>query len=281
MFYIIGLPEVWRPFLGFSKAVPKELRPEGAREDYVLYSKVLPMGFVNSVSIAQHLHRNIVARALEGSVSAGQEIRRDRDMPLTKHYFRVYLDNFDELSVRSRTILESESPCLVELLRQEYSRLKVPRNEKKAVASAEKAEVQGAWVDGVTGTCSAKPDKVAKYLCCLVDLLHRKEVSQQQMQMLVGGLVYMFSYRRPLMSCLNEVWGFIARFRNDRKLLPLPHKVREELWASFFLSMTSFIDFRLPLDHVVTASDASEAGGGLCSSQGLTSFGLHASQTSV
>ena len=202
-------------------------------------------------------------------------------MPVSKQYFRVYLDNFDELNIRSKAILEADSVSLVELLRQEYLRLGVPRNEKKAVANAAKAEVQGAWVDGEQGICSAKPDKVAKYLCCLVDLLHRKEVTQQQMQMLVGGLVYMFSYRRPLMSCLNEVWSFIGRFKNDRKFLPLPHKVREELWAAFFLSITSFIDFRLPTDRVVTASDASQAGGGLCSSAGLTAFGLKAAKSSI
>ena len=83
------------------------------------------------------------------------------------------------------------------------------------------------------------------------------------------------------MSCLNEVWSFIGRFRNDRKLLPLPHKVREELWAAFFLSMTSYIDFRLPTDATVTASDASQAGGGLCCSAGLTAFGLKASESRV
>ena len=281
MFYIIGLPESWKPFLGFSRPIPRDLRPEGAREEYVLYSKVLPMGFVNSVAIAQHLHRNITGRALQGSISAQQEIRRDREMPTAKKYFRVYLDNFDELSIRSKEILQSDSVSLVELLRKEYLKLGVPRNEKKAVAASPTAEVQGAWVDGNKGVCSAKPEKVAKYLCCLVDLLHRKEVTQQQMQMLVGGLVYMFSYRRPLMSCLNEVWGFIGRFKNDRKFLPLPHKVREELWAAFFLSMTSFMNFRLPTDAIVTASDASQVGGGLCCSTGLTSFGLKASEAQV
>ena len=91
----------------------------------------------------------------------------------------------------------------------------------------------------------------------------------------------MFSYRRPLMSCLNEVWSFIGRFKHDRKFLPLPHKVREELWAAFFLSMASFIDFRLPSDGIVTASDASQAGGGLCCSTGLTTFGLKASASAV
>ena len=113
MFYIIGLPESWKSFLGFGKRLPSKLIPQGESGDWVLYSKVLPMGFINSVSIAQHLHRRIVARALDGQISASQEIRRDAELPKSQHYFRVYLDNFDELSVRSKEVLESGQPSLV------------------------------------------------------------------------------------------------------------------------------------------------------------------------
>lgn len=101
------------------------------------------------------------------------------------------------------------------------------------------------------------------------------------MQMLVGGLVYLFSFRRPLMAILGEVWQFIASFGNDKVYKPLPHEVREELFASFFVSSMAYMDFRLETDHVVTASDASESGGGLCASEGLTSLGLEASKGSV
>ena len=281
MFYIIALPEVWKPYLGFGKKLPKSLAPAGSTEDWILYSKVLPMGFLNSVSIAQHLHRRIVSRALDGQISAGNEIRRDCELPNVKHFYRVYLDNFDELAVRSKQVLESGQPSLVELLREEYAKLGVPRNEKKAVAEAPQGEMQGAWLDGERGICSPKPDKVARYLSCTLFVLKRGRASRRQLQMLVGGLVYTFSYRRPLMSLLNEVWPFIMRFSGDHESYPLPLKVREELWAAFFMSVTSYIDFRLPVNGTVTASDASEAGGGLCCSQGLTDFGSRAASTAV
>ena len=64
---------------------------------WIVYSKVLPMAFINSVAIAQHLHRRIVARALDGQISSSNEIHRDAELPRSKHFFRVCLDNFDEL----------------------------------------------------------------------------------------------------------------------------------------------------------------------------------------
>ena len=116
---------------------------------------------------------------------------------------------------------------------------------------------------GNAGFCCAKVGKVSKYLWALLDLLTKKEVSQKQMQMLTGGLVYLFGFQRPLMSILNHVWEFIVSFENDKVVKPMPRKVMEELLASFFLSATAFMDFRLSSNHIATCSDASETGGGL------------------
>ena len=117
---------------------------------------------------------------------------------------------------------------------------------------------------------SPKADKVGKYLTALTHVLGTRKVTQNQMQMLAGGLI--FSFRRPLMSKLNDIWGFISSFSNDRQHKLLPKTVAQELWASFFLSCFSYMNFRLPTDPVVTASDASEAGGGLVASVGLTEW---------
>ena len=166
-------------------------------------------------------------------------------------------------------------------LRDTYNELGIPRNEKKAVEAARSAEMQGAWIDGEKGICSPKGDKVGKYLTALVHVLNTRKVSQRQMQMLAGGLVYLFSFRRPLMANLNDVWGFITGFDNDRQYKPLPLPVAQELWASFFLSVFSYMDFRLPTDPIVTASDASETGGGLVASTGLTEWGSRVAEGTV
>ena len=60
-FYLFKVPLAWKRFLGFNKRVPESLVPEEWRDrPCVLTACVLPMGFVDSVSIAQRVHRNIV-----------------------------------------------------------------------------------------------------------------------------------------------------------------------------------------------------------------------------
>ena len=95
--------------------------------------------------------------------------------------------------------------------------------------------------------------------------------------MVAGGLVYLFSYRRCLMSCLNEVWKFISTFDACVGVWKtIPDEVRKELFACMSLSVLAFMDLRAPYDAIVSASDASESGGGLSFSSGLTEFGVQA-----
>ena len=132
-------------------------------------------------------------------------------------------------------------------------------------------------MNGHKGIAYAKCDKASKYLRGVLEVLRQGRASQKQLQMLAGGLVYIFSFRRSLMSSLNEIWSFIVAFGNDKRSRPLPSKVQSELIAAFFLASVSYMDFRQVCDGTVTASDASESGGGLVCSAGLTKFGLEAS----
>ena len=80
-FYIFKVPKEWHRhrFLAFNRPLLASLRGErpGA---YYMASAVLLMGFKNSVSIAQHVHRVIVNTALvkQPKLGAESEIRKDR-----------------------------------------------------------------------------------------------------------------------------------------------------------------------------------------------------------
>ena len=117
---------------------------------YYLASQVLPMGFKNSVSLAQHVHRAMVRRAGEqigGGLKPEQEVRKDRPFSSATTLHRVYLDNFDSLEKmdkRTAELLRGEPSASILALRSEYERWRVPRHPKKGVARSLKAEVQGA-----------------------------------------------------------------------------------------------------------------------------------------
>ena len=156
MFYLFSLPPAWYPFLGLNLPVPDDLVPPQVEEKCFLVSRVLPMGYLNSVGIAQHLHRNLLKRA-QGSPTRCQpwsEVRKDRAWSLANPLWRVYLDNLD--------VLEKTRPELVHLLDgdlspdmspfvEQYHAAGIPLNAKKSVKQAILAEVQGAEIDGEAG----------------------------------------------------------------------------------------------------------------------------------
>ena len=287
-FYIFRVPEEWHQFLCFNRPVPADMCPN-VNEKYYLSSLVLPMGFKNSVSIAQHVHRYIVRQAFQHSQVAlhgEHEIRKDRPLSNQKTLFRVYLDNFDELrkvDKKFSEVLEGHASVGVLGLREEYLRLGVPRHPKKSVEQKRKAEVQGAMVDGEKGIAYPKPEKMLKYSQLAVHLIESGECTQKQAQVIGGGFVYVAMFRRPLLGNLNALWNFITSFEGLPPFIrkTIPGDVVEELVRMIALTPLAVMNFRSRISEHVTASDASEFGGGVTVSKGLTPAGNVAARCRV
>ena len=161
-YYLFRVPDNWCKYMGFAREVPMELLPEGLRgEPCHLVARVLPMGWCNSVGLAQHIHRNVVAWSMSGVEGGGeQELRRGKTAPLTNRMHRVYLDNRDEIRRVDKHLVEEVEgvPSIHQLaLRQQYEMMEVPRHPKKAVVSSTQAEIQGAVLDGQSG-CQTQQD---------------------------------------------------------------------------------------------------------------------------
>ena len=138
-FYIFRTPPTWRKFMAFNKIVPEEVTGPQVEPMY-LTSKVLPMGFRNSVAIAQHVHRFIVRKSFEkqkmGNRLLGGECEHRRDRPFTvaNPAFRVYLDNYDELEkvdVHMSSLVRGSPSASTLSLRETYQELGVPRHPRK------------------------------------------------------------------------------------------------------------------------------------------------------
>ena len=279
MFYLFALPEQWFPLLSFNRPVPPDLVPPHVDEPCYLCSKVLPMGYLNSVGEAQHLHRNLISRAQGGPTRCvgSAEVRKDRPASLANPLWRVYLDNFDLLETKNpeiASVIKGSTPPDLEPILEESFRWGVPLNPKKSVRRATFVEIQGAEIDGCSGTARPKGDKLAKYIGATLSLLRVGKATQKQMQVIGGGLVYFAMIRRPLMNCLNYVWKFIHSFDlTSEKVLKIPTGVMSELLVFLGLLPLVHMDFRTSVSSVVTASDASNLGGGICASSGITSLG--------
>eukprot|EP00435_Cladocopium_sp_Y103_P019508 s2655_g4.t1 len=289
-FYLFQVPPSWFRFLGFNKEVPAHLvPPHWHGRACVLHARVLPMGFRNSVGIAQHIHRNLITRALSRATppcGGEKEMRKDRGATHSSEVFRIYLDNFDVVKKvdPSTAALVEGTPGLLSLVaRQAYSEAQLPRHPKKSACQQRRAEVQGAILDGDLGVAYPKPAKVALYVGLALELLRRGAAAQREMQVVCGGFVYFCLFRRPLLSALNAVWKYIESFKGEPPVvrLALPTPVRLELVRFCGLLPLARMDFRLGCQGMVTASDASTSGGGACVSKGLTAYGVAAANASV
>ena len=290
-FYTMRVPDSWVKFLAFNKRVPDSALPSElkGRPCYVA-SRVLPMGFLNSVSLAQHVHRNLVSWSHSSSDLQGpsgvnapeQELRKDRPFTVANPAWRIYLDNYDLLErVEATSMVDLEGTVApgVLALRQEYARWDVPRNIKKSVSRSSKCEVQGATIDGVKGLAYPREGKLNKYFALAFLLASLDWARQKQWQVACGGLVYFSMFRRPLLGCLNRVWQHIQDFEGQKgKPLPTPPECRLELLRFLGLLPLARMDFRLGMHQQVTCSDASSTGGGLCASASTTSLGAMVAQ---
>lgn len=281
-FYTMSVPCTWYKYMAFNKRVPRECLPEHLRDREVyLAAKVLPMGFLNSVALAQHVHRNLTlwsgedAEPQEELNPPEKEIRKDRPLTVGNPSWRIYLDNYDLLEKVKATGLGGMEGTLapsILALRQEYERWEVPRNMKKSVSRQLRAEVQGAQVDGERGIAYPRESKLLKYLGAALSIVEANYVTQKQLQVVCGGLVYFSMFRRPILGCLNSIWNFIDGFDTEGAKWFPPHCKAEVLKVLGLLPLAR-LDFRVPFHEQVTCSDASTTGGGICASHGCSPWG--------
>ena len=246
------------------------------------------MGFKNSVSLAQHVHRFVLKQALGrvGQQGGEAELRKDRPFSVSNPLYRIYLDNFDELERVAKGLastIEGKPSPLIQGLQEVYSSMGIPRHPKKAVARSAVAEVQGALVDGRLGVAYPKVEKVLRYAHLARLLLESGKGSMKQLQIIGGGFVYIAMFRRPLLGSLNHIWQFIVQCSGYPPVVQfsLPPEVKKELAQFIGLLPLAYMDFRSEVSPVVPASDASESGGGVTASEGVSPFGAIASSCKV
>ena len=123
--------------------------------------------------------------------------------------------------------------------------------------------MQGATVDGRRGLAYPKESKLEKYFSEAVGAkVHQSTTTP-------GG-VWRPRVLQHVQEALNSVWGFIESFNDaGARYRPLPAECRAELLRFLALLPLVRMNFRLDNHPMVTCSDASTTGGGVCRSSGL------------
>ena len=128
----------------------------------------------------------------------------------------------------------------------------------------------GATVDGLQGTISVPKEKAFIACIMILYLLSCVLVHLRSLQSALGRLIRVFEFRRPLFGVLNDIW----QFGQSKIVSKFTESQTSELLIALCLTPLAISDLRTQVSGLVTCSDASEKGGGVCKSSGLSPLGF-------
>ena len=124
----------------------------------------------------------------------------------------------------------------------------------------------GYAVRGFLGAVQLSAKKSAELISLGVFALLERQ-PRPKLLLVVGGKVMPgLQLQRPALAAVNDLW-LVGPAKVPA--LQRAEAVRDELWLLLALLPKHYLDMRTPTSGLVSASDASELGGGVCVSAGL------------
>ncbi|CAK0799563.1 unnamed protein product, partial [Prorocentrum cordatum] len=269
-FFVWKIPRAWRSFTTLKGRVPGRLVGRPDLKTVHVCSAVIPMGWLLAVTLFQHLHRRLGLRPPPAGAGLPEvdEWRRDKPLPIAqvggcRSWYQFFIDDFDA----PRIVNDTEGEVGVGSAYQEQQRASYQRNgvawaEHKAHLGETKVERMGVLVDGLRGRVSVPLMKLFETMLLGALLVTKDWVYWKTMLVLLGKLVRALEFRRVLFCILNEVWKFADGTHSGW----VNSEMTEEILSGVGLLPLAFTDLRAEVDARVTCSDASEDGGGACTS---------------
>ena len=279
-FYLFALPEEWSRMMVFEGKVKWTTLGQDRPGSVHVGAAVLPMGWASAVGVLQHAHRRL---ALRNPLSGGAgllpacEIRRDAIFPelgLEEQAWSLYLDDTNLLEVMEKkvaSVLSQVPSDEQERLRKAYQHWGIPVSKDKSLVRAEKGEKLGAVLDGTKGLLKGATRRALETTSLGFWILSQDEVPRKALQVFVGREVHTMQFRRTLFGVFDYVWKDIS---DGGALESLQVKSVEEILLAGMCKPLRVTDLRAKINDVVTASDASESGGGIVYGGKLTTQGI-------
>ena len=104
------------------------------------------------------------------------------------------------------------------------------QNFKKSLCEKLKAEVWGAEIDGIAGTCRPLTCRLLPVLSITVDIIRTKAATRHILASIAGFFVAVFQFRRRCMSLLEEVFK-APRWLGEHKAFKIWPALEAELWT--------------------------------------------------
>eukprot|EP00435_Cladocopium_sp_Y103_P065934 s1385_g28.t1 len=279
-FYLFGLPKEWSRLMCFRGAVRWSVLGIDKPGEVHVGAAVLPMGWASAVGVLQHAHRRLALRSpLRGGAGLipALEVRRDAifpDLGLAESLWSLYLDDTSLLELMEKKVAESlqDKPSEEQLrLRKAYEHWGIPVSEGKALVRASTGEKLGAVLDGDKGLLKGATRRALETLSLGFWLMRQELVPRKALQVFLGREVHTMQFRRPLFGTFDYLWKEVSE---GEVMRDLSVKSVEEILLAGMCQPMRVTNLRAKVSDLVTASDASESGGGIVYGGKLTSQGI-------
>jgi len=280
-FYVFQIPEAWSKYFVLDWPLCPSLWGDPPGEPEYLALAVIPMGWTSAVGICEHIMRRLNSSlSNEVGLPRDKELRKDRPVP-TSHdhkvtaFYQQYIDNWDAGTVSSLSQFLDREPATTEvaawqaLILEGYTLWGVPRAPDKSTHGLT-WKTLGATGDGLRARAWPGEEKCFDLLSLSAHLLLKEVPALKDIAMCVGRWVFALQFKRQGMVALQQVWQVMTR---GGPPMMRGRKIRDELLCCMAILPLLVIDFRLAASPLVTCSDASESGGGVCYSTRLSQLG--------
>ena len=241
-------------------------RPDLWRSDKIYVGlNCLAMGDTQAVEIAQTCHVGLCTQ--EGIIDEQNLVAMNLAPPRGKTGCGIVIDDFVSYSIDARDPAQVAcSPTgaaqLADKAEKAYKRENLIPHTDKAERDSLHAQVWGCMIDGEAGLTRGSLKRAAPLLKVINAVLEIGAVTGGILEIIVGGLIALFIFRRRLLSLLNEV--FIAMKARDRdEAFQIGAELREELILCAGLLPLAVVELRAVYSrdvHAVDASNVAEAG---------------------
>lgn len=266
-FYLIKHHEDWlhRNTVGhaFDGAGYEKYGAEPGRE-YLLAFKVVAMGDLNAVDIAQQVHLEILKDC--DCMRDDECIEFRSPLPASHTLEGLYIDDHIVTQIlpskkNRKKGSKFRDEQIIEESRKQYASHSIPTSYKKAFQKEDHFVAWGTEVDNKSGRVGAPLLKLKHVSSLLNAVCQLKLVSKKMLQGITGLLVHPFMHRRCLTSVLQDTFVHIESM-DDHQGRALPPAVREELLCSALLLPLAHSNCRWGISQRIGASDASLTHGG-------------------
>eukprot|EP00435_Cladocopium_sp_Y103_P039769 s532_g10.t1 len=267
-FNLFSLPPQWAGLMTFAKQVPSSIFGGSPDQMSWVGMSVVPMGWINSVSLMQTVVRQLVF--VESGIPLESEISKMKQFPGDSSASLVYLDSYDEIrkiDAAYKSVLVGEESERHQRFTATCKKYGLSLNTGKRLAGAVRGSLQGGTLDGERGVFHTSAEKQSSLIGYGLMLLGQEQVTEFELRHFAGKALFNLAFRRPAMSIFESIFYDIEKLSKTEGPGEMSPATKGEVFMVLALTPLLRMNLRAAVDSEVTITDASPqgAGGGVSS----------------